>query len=442
MPDATGQIDRATGWSNAGSVNNGSPDLMDASSSNPNVSVPTNQWHTNLDDFYANQDKRRYAYVSNRLEIVEINAEKITGTLIDKLPIGCYRFEILAARPDLDFSLDLPAVKNFLMVTLLSSTDPNLSLVIHDLAGPGAQQQYAIQNTNWTAQHSDFVIDANNANKFDRIQIGMTTHTLGTNYRNNSALVDEIKITKSLDVAFEGHPQVLSLCKGDELILEPSIAYHNLNSVNPNVNWVMTPSGAFNHYDPHGPNNTLRDYPLSSRYYKFTITDNGCYAEGQVFVNVIDELVRPKISGSFTECDLYEYDPTYTIIGAEDGVQISWQVSGGNMDLPPINNPNFVTIDWDPAYTGQKQIIVTQTTMGCYRVDTFLVYDCCIADPPEPIAVHAQIEITNGVFSDLFNSSVIDDSYVQQININGFFYIDEIVSFQGIIFSAHPQVSK
>lgn len=432
IPTDLSQIERATGWTKIDGIGIWhSPDLMDARSTSTEVGVPANRWHSNLLDANVSLGKQRYAYISNELvNGVELTAEKITGTLTSLLPEGCYGFSIKAAKPSRGISVT--ATTNFVVVTLKSSTGSAPDKVIFDLSNNGSQN--AIQQINWVAQSANFTISPFEAGKYDRIIVAMSKNLLGPNNvpnRLNAALVDEVTIFSRLQVA-TNLPDVVRICLGNELSLTPSITYNGLTSVNPNFGWSKAP-GVFNHMNALNPPSapfTLKDYPLENATYTFSGTDNGCFASKSVQV-IVEDLVPANLQGSFTECDL-EGVQAYALNNNLEGVDVSWMVVGGTLQLPPMTNPTFADVTWSTMPGIAKYIVVTQTSWSCSRTDTFRIYKCCESGPggpdpdpdPDPDPESLRVRVTNTSHDAFFNNGSIDINDVSVVEINGSFEMD------------------
>lgn len=432
IPTDLSQIERATGWTRIDGIGIWhSPDLMDARSTSTEVGVPANRWHSNLLDANVSLGKQRYAYISNELvNGVELTAEKITGTLTSLLPEGCYGFSIKAAKPSRGISVT--ATTNFVVVTLKSSTGSAPDKVIFDLSNNGSQN--AIQQINWVAQSANFTISPFEAGKYDRIIVAMSKNLLGPNNvpnRLNAALVDEVTIFSRLQVA-TNLPDVVRICLGNELSLTPSITYNGLTSVNPNFGWSKAP-GVFNHMNALNPPSapfTLRDYPLENATYTFSGTDNGCFASKSVQV-IVEDLEPANLQGSFTECDLGGLQG-YTLSNNLEGVDVTWMVVGGTLQLPPMTNPTFADVSWSTMPGIAKYIVVSQTSWSCSRTDTFRIYKCCESGPggpdpdpdPDPNPESLRVRATNTSHDAFFNNGSIDINDVSVVEINGSFEMD------------------
>lgn len=446
VPDGLGQIDRATGWTNAGSIGSSatpsfppSPDLMDAASPNPNFGVPTNQWHSNLADVNAAQGKKRYVYIYNSLNNSQVTqAETVTGSLIAPLNEGCYNIDFQVARPT-EIIVPVPNY-NHVVVTLKSSTNPAASKLIYNATG-GVN---AVQLYTWTARSATFTVDATEAtDQFDRIEIGMTHNPAGSGNRTNSALIDEFKITKTFEVG-ANLPATVRLCLGTELVLTPAIDYHGHTTSHLVAQWSKSPM-PWNHvaapYFWDGTY-TLKDYPLQNTTYTFTASDNGCSDTYTVEV-IVEDLVKAEIQGSFTECDL-EGTELYQLTNNLAGVNVSWVISGGTLQLPPILNPHFAEVTWNPNHVGPKYLVVHQDSWTCARSDTLFIQACCELDsyppppePPLPIMGNA-IRFVNTTHSNEFSQSIISVLEVAYIEINGTYVIDEDATYVGIEFVMGP----
>jgi len=429
IPSDRGQINLATGWRNSNGVGTlPTPDLMDARSGNPLVGVPSNHWHTSLLDLNSTQGKQRYAFVSNSVSNGTVTAaEYITGSLLSKLPQGCYSFQMAAARPNQGGVVIQYPNQNFLRVLLKSSISGVPPKVIHDLSGGGSTN--AIQQFTWTTRGSTFTISAAEANLYDSIIVALNES--GT-ARNNHALVDEIVIRSQLELG-TNLPDVVRVCLGTELSLTPNITYNGLLSTNPSFLWSKSP-GAFNHIAAQGPQiapYTLLDYPLENSTYTFSGTDNGCFASKTVQV-IVGDLEPASLNGSFTECDL-DGVQSYSLNNNVEGVEVSWSVVGGSLQLPPVMNPTFADITWTAAPGAPKYVIVTQNSWTCSRTDTFFVYGCCQRDMYDPADPNPNPELVfiraiNTSHSNLFSSATVNNTDVQNIEINGEYKIDEAVA--------------
>lgn len=428
VPTDLSQIESATGWTRIDGIGIWhSPDLLDARSPEPDAGVPANRWHTNLFDANVSLGNQRYAYISNELvNGAELTAEKITGNLTNLLPEGCYGFSIKAARPSRGISVT--QTTNFVVVTLKSSTGSAPDRIIFDLSNNGSAN--AIQLTSWVTQSANFNISPFEAGKYDRIVVAMSKSLQGTNNvpnRLNAALVDEVTIFSRLQVA-TNLPDVVRICLGNELSLTPSITYNGLTSMNPNFGWSKSP-GAFNHMDALNPPSapfTLKDYPLENATYTFSGTDNGCFASKSVQV-IVEDLEPANLQGSFTECDLDGLQG-YTLSNNVEGVDVSWTVVGGTLQLPPLTNPSFADVTWSTTPSVAKFIVVTQTSWSCARSDTFRIYKCCESGPggpdPDPNPESQHVRVTNTSHDVFFNNGTIDINDVSVMEINGTFEMD------------------
>ena len=447
IPTDMSQIERATGWSRIDGYGIWhSPDLLDAASAFADAGVPTNRWHSNLYDANVNLGKQRYAFISNELvDSVELVAEKITGTLTGQLPEGCYTFSIKAARPNLNITVSQST--NFLVVTLKSSTASAPDRVIFDFSNNGSPN--AIQLTSWITQSANFTISPFEAGKYDRIVVAMSKSVVGSNNvpdRRNAALVDEVTIFQRLQVA-TNLPDVVRVCLGNELSVTPNIIFNGLTSANPDFVWTKSP-GAFNHIaalDPPAPPYTLRDYPLENATYTFIGYDNGCFASKSIQV-IVEDLEQANLQGSFTECDLDGLQG-YTLNNNLEGVEVSWSVVGGSLQLPPIHNPYFADVLWSTTPNVEKFIVITQTSWSCTRTDTFRIYGCCQRDmydptdpdPTDPDPETVFIRAVNTSHSSLFSSATVNSADVQNLEINGEYKIDETVAiYNDVTFHLGP----
>lgn len=424
---------------------------MDARSSNADVGVPSNDWHSNLFDINGAQGKQRYSYISNSiLNGGPYVAETITGALVGKLPKGCYNFKITAARPNKlnGVIIDHPNL-NFLRVTLKSSINGVAPKVIHDLTGSSSAN--AIHSFSWVTQQSPFSISESEANLYDSIIVAMNDTGRA---RNNHALVDEITINSKMEVGLN-LPDVIRICLGNELVLTPSVTYTNHTSTTLFPNWTKQnhPRNHITASEPSfPPPYTLRDYPLHNDFYTFTATDNGCSASKTVQV-LVEDLEEANFIGSFTDCDLTGMQ-RYSLNNNLNGVEVSWTVSGGTLHLPPVNNPTFVDVTWTG---GLRYIVATQMGWACSRSDTLFIKTCCQneypvdpdpvdpdpkdpdpkdPDPKEPEMV--VIRAINAKHSDFFSGNFVTSADVANIEINGTYTIDMMASYTGINFIMGP----
>jgi len=408
---------------------------MDARSTNPEVSVPSNHWHSNLLDINNTQGKQRYAYINNSISNGSaFFAETITGALVRKLPKGCYGFKISAALPNDTTAVILQYPNlNYLRVILKSSVNGVVPKVIHDLSAAGSAN--AIQSYSWVTQLSPFSISESEANLYDSVIVAMIGS--GTT-RWNHALVDEITINSKMEVGLN-LPDVVRICLGNELVLTPSITYNNHTSTTLSPDWTKQnhPRNHITASEPFLAPYTLRDYPLHNDFYTFTATDNGCSASKTVQV-IVEDLEEANFIGSFTECDLRGMQ-RYSLNNNLEGVEVSWTVSGGSLHLPPLVNPTFVDVSWNG---GNQYLVVTQTGWACSRSDTLFIKDCCQGnfpsepDPKDPEKV--VIRAVNAKHSDFFSGTFVTSADVANIEINGTYTIDVMASYNGINFIMGP----
>ena len=439
-------IKAAIGWNDHGGVPAGfgqftKPILCDARSTWPLGGVPSNFGHNNLYDFKVAQGNQRYVLLVSQIQSnVEVHRDIATGALLQKLDKGCYTFNIKACKESTNKIQTLFVNGNILHVKLISSTHPNMSKdIYHPIDSPEISLPAAVRDSiNWVTRTADFNISQSEAGIYDSISIKITNAYLsswGSN-RTNAMFIDEVEIYSKFEVGVN-IPSTIRICKGSELVITPDFDYYGQTTTNLTATWTKSPL-PWNHYANSNPNFTLRDYPLQNTTYTIQANDGTCAGTTTVEV-IVEDLTEAELNGSFTECDL-DGQITYQLLNNIDGVNVSWVVSGGTLQLPPINNPNFAQVVWIPNFNGPKYIVVNQNAWSCSRSDTLFIRPCCQKDysSTEPVPVLDVLRLVNTKHSAEFQQVEITNLDVANIEINGTYEVDDQATYRGINFVMGP----
>lgn len=287
VPNAPGQISRATGWSDACTDPNvftsggAGVDLCDRNSTNTQVKVPSNNWGS----INERTGQNRYAHLWQRGDtfngVTTWSGERLKGTLTETLGTGCYSLCFWAARANTG-TITADAPHQIIEVYLVNGSACTGKLVFTTTAIPnnGSGQ------SQWNSYCADFIINSTEAGQYTHILFQLKRPSTGG--INQSVYIDDVDLQRTPTTTI---PQISgnnNFCVGGSVTVTGS----TLNGSAIVHSWQMVESDAFGNpvsgapvYSPSGSFGPPGSYtfPASAfsggcnKYYriKLTILD-GC----------------------------------------------------------------------------------------------------------------------------------------------------------------------
>lgn len=332
IPNLPGQISYATGWNDQCTdplmfTNGGAGvDLLDRSSSNPSLKVPTNLWGS-IDE---RTGDRRYAHLWQTQNAGplgnQLAGERLKGSLTTSLATGDYRVCFWGARATTSLlSLDNPyqIVEVYLVNNNNCETSGKLILTTANMTYDGGG------NSIWRLYCANFTISSSEAGQFNKILFKIKTPPNTPSYRHKqSVYIDEISITKGCEDIVLNLPNEIEVCD------------NNFEELCGPYSTFPTPIYTYEWWGPHPtlPVSTLLSTSrcfTPNRYgsYKFKITDqNGCTTEHIITIKkpkiVLPEIANIEWCPGVSKDPIFAGWPTNPFIGYNCDYSIQWTFNG------------------------------------------------------------------------------------------------------------------